>query len=168
MKIKPDIQIETKCSRRNFFKNSAAGIGKIVIWSFTVPFIEGCSSIASKKTGIWASVSPRRDRASIIVDVSKTENRPLSTVGGTLALGVNDVDWKGMLLYRESETMVKAFSRECTHEQCTISPFINGISSCPCHRSKFNLSGDKISGPARGALNQYTTAVDGNLITIIS
>ncbi len=103
-------------------------------------------------TGTYAPVTPRGDRPSIIVDISMTENQALLTVGGTLALGGNDIDWRGILLYRESETTVKAYSRECTHQQCTIGPFFNGVSSCPCHRSRFNLSGDKISGPASRAL----------------
>ena len=168
MKRKADEQIDSQCSRRDFIKNSMTGFGTIALWSFTMPLIEGCSGPDSKMMGTYASVAPRRDGASIIVDISKIENQALLTVGGTLALGGSDVDSKGLLLYRESETTAKAYSRECTHRQCTVGPFINGVSSCPCHRSRFNQSGDRISGPAPRALYQYTTSVDGNIITINS
>jgi Rieske Fe-S protein len=168
MNRKSDEQIDFRCSRRDFFKNTMAGFGKIAIWSFTVPIIKGCSSLGSETMGSYAPGTPGGDRPSITVDISRTENQALLSVGGTLALGVSDIDWKGILLYRESETTVKAYSRECTHQQCTIRPFINGVSSCPCHLSNFNLSGDKISGPAPRALYQYKTSVNGNIITIDS
>jgi Rieske Fe-S protein len=155
-----------RCSRRDFIKNTMTGLGTIAIGSFTVSLIEGCSSTDSKMMGTYAPVIPRSDGASIIVDISKIENQALATVGGTLALDGNDVGRKGILLHRESEATVKAYSRECTHRQCTVGPFINGVSSCPCHRSQFNLSGDNISGPAPRALHQYTTSVNGNIITI--
>jgi Rieske Fe-S protein len=69
-------------------------------------------------------------------------------------------------LFRESETTVKAYSRECTHQQCALGPFVNGVSACPCHASQFNLSGDNISGPAAIALYQYKTSIQGNIVTI--
>ncbi len=168
MKRKSDEQTDSQCSRRDFIKSTMTGVGTIAVLSFTVPLIEGCSSLDSKMTvtGTYAPVTPRGDRASIIVDISKVENQDLLTAGGTLALGGNEVDRKGILLYRENETTVKAYSRECTHRQCTVGPFINGVSTCPCHRSRFNLAGDRISGPAPRALHQYPTSVKGNIITI--
>ncbi len=166
MERKPDEQNHCKCSRRDFIKNTVTGLGTIAIGSFTVSLLEGCISTDSRMMGTYASVTPRSDRAAIIVDISKTENLALATIGGTLALGGNDVDRNGILLYRESEVTVKAYSRECTHEECTVGPFINGLSSCPCHRSQFDLSGVSISGPAQGALNPYTTSLNGDIITI--
>jgi Rieske Fe-S protein len=155
-----------RCSRRDFIKNAMTGVGTIAIGSFSVSLLEGCKSPGSKMTGSHGSVTPKQNEAAIIVDTSKAENQTLAKIGGTLALGASDVDDKGILLYRENETTVKAYSRECTHEQCTVGPFINGVSSCPCHGSRFNLSGGKVSGPAPMPLRQYTTSVNGNIITI--
>ena len=166
MKRKSEEHDHYRCSRRDFIKNTMTGLGTIAIGSFTVSLIEGCSSTDSKMYGTFGRVKFQRNGASISVNISMTENQNLATVGGTLALGGNDVDRKGILLHRESEATVKAYSRECTHRQCTVGPFINGVSSCPCHRSQFNLSGDNISGPAPRALHQYTTSVNGNIITI--
>jgi Rieske Fe-S protein len=166
MKRKPDEQNHCKCSRRDFIKNTMTGLGTIAIGSFTVSLIEGCSSTDSKMYGTFGRVKFQRNGASISVNISMTENRALAKVGGTLALGGNDVDRKGLLLYRESETTIKAYSRECTHQKCSVGPFINGVSTCPCHRSQYNLSGERIAGPAPRPLAQYITAVDGNNITI--
>ncbi len=142
------------------------GVGTIAIGSFSVSLIEGCKTPGSKMTGSHTSLTPKGSGAAITVDISKTENQTLALTGGTLALGANDVDEKGILLYREDETTVKAYSRECTHQQCAIGPFNNGVSSCPCHGSRYNLSGGKISGPAPQSLRQYATSVNGNIITI--
>ena len=155
-----------RCSRRDFIKNAMTGVGTVALGSFSVSLIEGCKTPGSKKIGSHASVTPRGNGAAIAVDTSKTENQTLATIGGTLALGASDVDDIGILLYRENETTVKAYSRKCPHQQCAIGPFNNGVSSCPCHGSRFNLSGDRISGPAPQSLRQYSTSVNGNIITI--
>ena len=155
-----------RCSRRDFIRNAVTGVGTIAIGSFSVSLMEGCKTPGSKMTGSHAPVTPKGNGAAIIVDTSKSENQTLAKIGGTLALGPSDVDEKGILLYRENETTVKAYSRECSHQQCAVGPFKNGVSSCPCHGSRYNLSGGKISGPAPQALRQYATSVNGAIITI--
>ena len=166
MKRKSQEKNDCGCSRRVFIKNTMTGLSTIAVGSLALSLIEGCVSSDTKMAGTYDSPSTQENGPSITVDILKTENQPLAAVGGTLALGRNDIDRKGILLYRESETVVKAYSRECTHQQCTVGPFLNGVSSCPCHRSQFNLSGDRISGPAPRGLHQYTAAIAGNIITI--
>ncbi len=166
MKRKSQEQNDCGCSRRVFIKNAMTGLSTIAVGSLAVSLIEGCVSPDSKMIGTYDSESARENGPSIRVDILKTENQTLATIGGTLALGRNSVDRKGILLYRERETEIKAYSRECTHRQCTVGPFINGVSSCPCHRSQFNLSGDNISGPAPRSLHQYRTSIAGNIITV--
>jgi Rieske Fe-S protein len=155
------------CSRRVFIKHTMTGLGTIALGSFAVSFIEGRSN-PSHAADTKLAAKSRNDDPSITVDVSKPENRPLAAVGGTLALGKNDVDKKGLLLYRESEIIVKAYSRECAHLKCMVGPFIDGVSKCPCHGSQYNLSGDRIAGPARRGLRQYKAYIAGDIITIRS
>ena len=102
----------------------------------------------------------------ITVDLSLLENSALVMVGGTLALDSNVIDSKGILLYRQSDTNVLAFSRNCTHNGCTIGSFQNGTSACPCHGSQFNTSGSAVSGPAVNPLTQYSASITGNIVTI--
>jgi Rieske Fe-S protein len=166
MKSKSEEQNDCGCSRRTFLKNTVTGLGTVAVGSLALSLIEGCVSSDPKMMGTYDSPSSQGNGTSITVDILKTENQALETIGGALALGGNRVDRKGILLYRESETVVKAYSRECTHQQCTVGPFRDGVSSCPCHRSQFNLSGDKISGPAPRPLHQYRTSFVGNIITI--
>ena len=120
MKRKSQEQNDCGCSRRAFIKNAMTGLSTIAVGSLAVSLIEGCVSSDSKMLETYDSLSAQKNGTSITVDILKTENQTLATIGGTLALGRNGVDRKGILLYRENQTVVKAYSRECTHRQCTV------------------------------------------------
>lgn len=153
-----------KNSRRQFFRTALLGLGSIAIGSFTVSII-GCSR-SDPMSPESSEPTPGTQKKELKVDLTRPENQPLASVGGTLALGANVLDSKGILLYRASETSVKAYSRECTHQQCQVGAFQNGISSCPCHGSKYDLTGKNIAGPAPAPLHKYTAILNGNVVTI--
>ena len=100
------------------------------------------------------------------LDLTKPEFQALATVGGTLALDANSLDPQGILLYRSGATTVLAFSRKCTHLGCTIGPFQNGVSTCPCHLSQYDTQGSVVRGPSQSSLRQHTAAVSGLTVTI--
>lgn len=150
-------------SRREFINLSLKGVGAIALGSFTVNILTGCSEEDSP-TGP-SDPGGNGGANSLTVDLTLPENQPLTTVGGTLALGSNVIDSQGILLYRQSADTVLAFSRRCTHQGCTTGAFNNGVSSCPCHGSRYNTSGQVIQGPAPAPLPQYQATLDGeNLI----
>ncbi|MBT7422954.1 MAG: Rieske 2Fe-2S domain-containing protein, partial [Candidatus Marinimicrobia bacterium] len=64
----------------------------------------------------------------------------LKVVGGSVATQGNSFDSNGILLFRQSESIILAFSRRCTHAGATLNAFSNGSSSCSSHGSEFNLS----------------------------
>lgn len=47
---------------------------------------------------------------------------------------------------------LKAFEAKCTHLGCRITKAEGETIICPCHGSKFDLSGKPLGGPARQAL----------------
>ena len=136
--------LNNSCNRREFVKNTLTGIGTVAFGSFMLVNQSGCSS----------PTEPNNSDETITVDLSLSENSALLVVGGALALGSNVIDSKGILLYRQSDTNVLAFSRNCTHNSCTIDSFQNGTSTCPCHGSQFNTSGNVVVGPAVNPLTQ--------------
>ncbi len=146
------------CNRRKFVKDTLTGIGTVAFGSFMLVNQSGCSE--------GSPTAPNNSDVTITVDLSLPENSALATVGGTLALTANGLDDSGMLLYRQSENMVKVYSRICTHNACTIDSFQNGTSTCPCHGSQFNTSGSVVNGPATNPLNQYSATITGNIVTI--
>jgi len=146
------------CNRRGFVKDTLTGIGTVAFGSFMLVNQSGCSE--------GSPTAPNNSGETITVDLSLSENSALATVGGTLALGENVLDSKGILLYRQSDTNVLAFSRNCTHNGCTIGSFQNGTSACPCHGSQFDTSGNVVNEPAVNPLTQYSATITGNIVTI--
>ena len=161
-----DTSIENKldlpCSRREFVIDALTGIGTISIGSFIIVNQSACSSDANP-------VSPNGKGLAFLVDISLSENSSLQVIGGTLALPSNAIDSHGMLLYRQNENVVKVYSRNCTHANCTIDAYSSsGVSMCSCHGSTFDLNGNVIDGPAEDPLKKYDATISGDIITIKS
>lgn len=149
-------------TRREFIKDITVGIGYVSIGSYTISFLNACSSdsnpVSSNDNGSGA--------ATITIDINKSENSKLGAVGGSIAITGNDIDSSGMLILRTGQTSVSALSRKCTHQGCTVPNFQNGISTCPCHGSQYNTSGGVVRGPAPKALKKYTASIENNIIQI--
>ena len=90
----------------------------------------------------------------------------LKVVGGSVATQGNSFDSNGILLFRQSESIILAFSRRCTHAGATLNAFSNGSSSCSSHGSEFNLSGEPTKGPASLKLDQYIGEIVSNMIKV--
>ena len=81
-----------------------------------------------------------------------------------MAVGANQV-----LIHRENQDTVHAYSAVCTHQGCIVgvkddatSPFV-----CPCHASNFDkLTGDAVSGPAQRPLTRHETAIEDGWILV--
>ena len=153
--------INNYCNRREFVKDALTGIGTVAFGSFIIINQSSCSDSGP------TAPTDNNGETSITVDLSLSENSGLLTVGGALALAANELDSSGMLLYRQSESTVKVYSRNCTHAGCTIGGFSSsGISSCQCHGSMFDTNGNVINGPAAIPLNQYSATISEDIVTI--
>ena len=153
--------INNYCNRREFVKDALTGIGTVAFGSFIIINQSSCSDSGP------TAPSDNNGETSITVDLSLSENSALLTVGGTLALSDNELDNSGMLLYRQSESIVKVYSRNCTHASCTIGGFSSsGISTCQCHGSMFNTNGNVVNGPAAIPLNQYSATISEDIVII--
>ena len=108
-----NVLLNNYCNRREFVKDTLTGISTVAFGSFMLVNQSGCSE--------GSPTAPiNNSDETITVDLSSSENSALAMVGGTLALGANVLDSKGILLYRQSDTNVLAFSRNCTHNGGTI------------------------------------------------
>ena len=154
-----NVLLNNYCNRREFVKDTLTGISTVAFGSLMLVNQSGC------REGSPTAPINNSDET-ITVDLSSSENSALAMIGGTLALGANGLDSKGILLYRQSDTNVLAFSRNCTHNGCTIGSFQNGTSACPCHGSQFDTSGSVVNGPAVNPLYQYSATITGNIVTI--
>ncbi|MGB7539472.1 MAG: ubiquinol-cytochrome c reductase iron-sulfur subunit [Anaerolineales bacterium] len=148
-------RIVGKMDRRDFLKalavsGSAAALG---------PILAACGSAVPAGSGTVSA-------AGITLDLTQPENQSLAAVGGALALEANNLDPKGLLLFRKDESTVLAFSRKCTHLGCVVGEFNGGISTCPCHGSQYDTNGNVIKGPAPKPLQTFPATVRGTTVTI--
>jgi cytochrome b6-f complex iron-sulfur subunit len=146
-------------SRRSLLKIVAASSGTVVFGSW----LSACSNSETAQAPAQGSGS---SSGVFMVDLTRPENQALTKVGGTVVLNSNPIDPIGILLYRESETSVLAFSRKCTHQGCPVAAFQNGVANCPCHGSQYGTKGQVLRGPATAALKRYAASLSGTGVII--
>lgn len=89
--------------------------------------------------------------------------RPLASVadiptGGGVVTG-------GVVVTRDDNGDINAFSATCTHQGCTVSSVENGRIICPCHGSVFDAAtGAVVSGPAPRPLPPVQVTVRGGQV----
>ena len=72
-----------------------------------------------------------------------------------------------MLVVRNDATTISAFTATCTHQQCTVNGFTEGVFQCPCHGSRFNASsGSVVRGPATQPLRKFTATITNGVVSI--
>jgi Rieske Fe-S protein len=81
-------------------------------------------------------------------------------IGGGIVLSKKDV-----VVTRDDNGDVHAFSATCTHQGCQVTEVHDGQIFCPCHGSRFNASnGNPVAGPAPRPLPMVAVTVDGDAI----
>jgi len=90
-----------------------------------------------------------------------TTGTPLANVGGAARVESN----AGLFLVsRTSDTTFTVIDGTCTHEGCIITGATATQFVCPCHGSRYSLTGQVQQGPAKASLRQYaSTFADGVL-----
>jgi cytochrome b6-f complex iron-sulfur subunit len=94
---------------------------------------------------------------------------PLPAVGVTVAATGQLLTPLPLAVTRLTETDVVAVSRVCTHEGCTVNlPVAKLLTlNCPCHGSRFQVTGQVVNGPAARPLASFPAAIDGNQVVIM-
>lgn len=92
----------------------------------------------------------------------------LATPGGLAAV---DAGFRKMLLIRVDEESAAALQRLCTHAACDMAPhlsgrFQDGVLTCTCHDSRFDLSGAILQGPALLPLATYSATVEADRVVV--
>ena len=93
---------------------------------------------------------------------------PLPAVGQTVAAEGKLLLPLPLAVTRLSETVVVAVSRICTHMGCTVNlPLSPGqVLECPCHGSRFQVTGEVVNGPAERPLSSFPAAIQGAEVVV--
>jgi cytochrome b6-f complex iron-sulfur subunit len=95
-----------------------------------------------------------------------TDFPQLSMVGGT-ATGQPAGFKDPIIVVRTDASTLVALDARCTHLGCTVAFSAKGMDlECPCHGSKFALTGAVTSGPASDPLAAYTVNVTADAVVI--
>lgn len=102
----------------------------------------------------------------LCLDLNDPLNAALTQVDGALIVSAPS---DRIIVVRTSDTAALAVSDVCTHAGCGVRyDRANRIFSCPCHGSRYALTGEVLQGPATRALARYQSQLDlsANQLTI--
>jgi len=89
---------------------------------------------------------------------------PLASVGGAALVVVNIAPGE-FLASRTAQTTFSVLTAICTHEMCTVNEFNGTLFVCPCHNSKYTISGTVANGPAAQPLRAYPSSFANDTLT---
>jgi Rieske Fe-S protein len=80
------------------------------------------------------------------------------TIPPDVSVGLSIVE--SVLVHREDNGRISAFSARCTHLGCHIDRVVNDEAVCPCHGSRYRADGSVSAGPATRPLRPFLVAPD--------
>ncbi|MEQ8323488.1 MAG: hypothetical protein RIC15_05700 [Vicingaceae bacterium] len=105
-----------------------------------------------------------------MININDPKYQDLKNIGGWTYLVAGS---RGIILYRESTGVVKAFERHCTYDPVEVCSTVDmdvtllQANDFDCCGSVFSiLNGTIIKGPASRPLLQYQTSFDGTIVTV--
>jgi Rieske Fe-S protein len=90
----------------------------------------------------------------------------LKKVGKAVYLPIGK-DEKPLIVWRQSETSVRAFSSECTHAKCKVRLPMKDEIKCPCHGAVYDKDGVPTQGPTSTRLKEYAVQLGDNGVTVL-
>ena len=149
-------------SRRGFLKAATLAIGGAISAIVSLPLIRyaffpvGRRMVSSGGDAIETLDEKMLEPGAppIRVQIDATEVRDAWSVSEDVALGAA---W----VRKTEKGEVEALSSTCPHLGCAVDfDTAAGVFKCPCHKSAFEASGDKISGPSKRGLDPLPVEVD--------
>lgn len=98
------------------------------------------------------------------LDLNDQANIALNTTGGFVNVLISNT---ALVIISLPGSSFVALSRICTHANCLVNyDEVSQKLPCPCHGSKFDLTGAVLNGPATKALVKYNVTQSGNMLRI--
>lgn len=108
------------------------------------------------------------------------DDEPKLEFDGELTIDLTDPDYEplleesGWILHPDVNVLIinvnqeiRAFTSVCPHSQCVREwDYSPGVITCTCHNSKFDSTGQYLSGPANANLREFSVNQEGVIIKI--
>jgi Rieske Fe-S protein len=134
---------DTRIDRRTFL---GAGLKGGIVALLGLPWFARSQPVAMA-TG-------KKEEHDIVLDFSSAAYGKLKDVGGAVYVPYK-ASTKPIVVWRQSETVVKAFLSACTHAGCRVGLPKDDRMVCPCHASVFDRDGRPTQGPAKRPLKVF-------------
>lgn len=132
----------------------------------------GMSSLSflwPKLTGGFGTEITVGDYEDLLSQVGPPANKPMFIAEGRFWLTYYDGsgDAPVYLAVGATETKLQALYRKCVHLGCSV-PFCDTslLFECPCHGSKYRLSGEFYGGPAPRGLDRFPVTIRGGKVVV--
>ena len=146
------------CSRRALLQGLAMTAATVLV---------GCSTDDTMlQPDAGPGPTPTACGNNLCLDLNDPLNAALAQVDGSLVV---TAPRDRIIVVRTSATATQAVSDVCTHAGCGVRyDHVNRIFSCPCHGSRYAITGAVLQGPATRPLAPYQTQLDlsANQLTI--
>lgn len=132
-------------------------------------------ALAACNSGTEEAVSePETSEAAVSEESQSTLDKSVREDGFQAVGTVEELETEGNILDKMADVLVVenagnlvALNPICTHQGCTVDwDSEAGILACPCHGSKFEPSGEVVSGPASQPLSTYEVKTEDNLVLV--
>jgi cytochrome b6-f complex iron-sulfur subunit len=120
--------------------------------------LAGCAANTTLAPQPDAGVAPATCGSNLCLDLTEPAYQALATVDGSLVIATAT---DRILVIRASATELLALSDRCTHAGCDVAyDRVGKQLTCPCHGSRYALTGEVTRGPATRALAVYPAQLD--------
>ncbi len=150
---------EDPLSRRTF---AAHSLTAALSGSLLTLVLHGCDN-GSEETPANPVAPTEASDSALTLDLNDPRYAALKNVGGAVKVAVQGR--MPLIVIQASAGTYLAFSSQCPHDGCEVNlPNSRGVLICPCHRSQFDLQGNKLAGPTpRGLVDFAVSTREGNL-----
>jgi cytochrome b6-f complex iron-sulfur subunit len=125
--------------------------------------IEACGGSTTSPSNVPSLATISASVVSGVIALNVDASSPLAAVGGAALIQTSSGNF---LVARTAQDTFVALTAICTHQQCTVSGFESSNYVCPCHGSRYTLTGAVVQGPAPSPLRQFATRFASPTLTI--
>jgi menaquinol-cytochrome c reductase iron-sulfur subunit len=158
---------EDGANRRGFLKGATLGVGGIMTVAVVIPFGrtllhpvgKSVVSSAEEPIDVMAAADLAPGGPPVRVQLFASKSRDAWSTAKQTALG-------SAYLQKQADGEIICFTSVCPHLGCAIGYDASAKNfACPCHKSAFALTGEKLAGPSKRGLDPLPVSVkDGRIL----